>query len=63
MEAMGYLIGIMAVVALVVYVVVYIILPIVAIISAVGLCYGGYFAIKNYASAFSEVVITGNQET
>ena len=60
-EAAGYLIAAGAVIALIVFVVIYIILPLLAAIGAAGLCYGGYFAIGNYATAFKEVTIDGNR--
>jgi hypothetical protein len=61
-EALGYLFAILAIVAVVVMIIVYVILPLIGIIMAVGLCYGAYIAIKNYATAFNEFVIEGNKE-
>ena len=60
-DVAGYLIVGAAVVTLVVLVIVYVILPLMALIAIGGMCYGGYFAIANYASAFNEVTIKGNR--
>ena len=49
-------------VAVAVFVLVYIVFPFVVITLGVGLCYGAYHAIENYASAFKEVVVDGNKE-
>ena len=60
-EAAGYLIVAGLVIALIIFVLVYIVLPLLAAIAAAGICYGGYFAISNYVTAFNEVTIEGNR--
>jgi len=60
-EIFGGLIVAAIVIAIVYFVVVYILLPLVSIILGVGLCFGGFFAIKNYALAFKEVVVDSNR--
>lgn len=60
-EVAGYLIAAAVVIALIVMVIVYVILPLLGLIAVAGLCYGGYFAISNYATAFNKITIEGNQ--
>lgn len=59
-DALGFLLAAVAIISLVVMVIVYIIVPLLSLIAAGGLCYGGYFAVSNYASAFNQVTIKGN---
>lgn len=59
-DALGFLVAAVAVIALIVMVIMYIIVPLLAIIAVCGLCYGGFFAIANYAAAFNDITIEGN---
>lgn len=60
-EVAGYLIAGAVVVGLIVMFIVYVVLPLLGVIAFAGLCYGGYFAISNYAAAFNKVTIEGNR--
>ena len=60
-EAAIYIIAFALILALIALIIVYVILPILGIIVVSGLCYGGFFAIRNYAAAFSEITVEGNK--
>jgi len=60
-DAAGVLIGGALIVAAIVALIVYVILPLTIIIASLGVCYGGYFAIANYAQSFSDITIKGNR--
>ncbi len=61
-EILGWLIAAAVIAAVVFFVFVYIVLPVAAVVLSASFCFGAFIAIKNYSSAFKEIVIDGNKE-